>query len=47
VNSNKPIYGDPWGYALTPSQENIDFLINNSNIIYNDNHVYLLNFIFT
>lgn len=44
VNNGKPITGDPWGYAVTPSNVSINFLINHSNIIYHDGDVYLLNF---
>jgi hypothetical protein len=45
VNDGKPITGDPWGYAVTPSNVSINFLINHSNIIYYDGDVYLLNFV--
>jgi len=43
VNDGKPITGDPWGYAITPSPTSINYLITHLNTIYHDGYVYLLN----
>ena len=42
INDGKPISGDPWGYIIMPSHSSINFLLHRLEIIYNDEHVYLL-----
>ena len=42
VNDGKPVTGDPWGYAITPSHTSINFLTQHENMVYNDEYTYLL-----
>jgi hypothetical protein len=42
VNDGKPVTGDPWGYAITPSRTSTNFLIQHENMLYNDKCTYLL-----
>ena len=42
INDGKPLRGTAWGYMTTLSPINMNFLINNTNVIYNDNSSFLL-----